>query len=349
MEPAKSSQLKFLEKALDFKFWFKRILKLWWAFLITGVIFGLAGYLYAKHSKVQYRSQVTFAIDDGNSSNNSIISLASELGIGTKNGSSLFNGDNIFGVLKSRRIIEGVLLSTDTFRSGENTYLEKYLILQDFFKDGKNSEFHFPPGISRAGLTYAQDSLLKKIYTAFSQSLIKVDRPDKRLIFYSLEVTTNSEEFTKRFTDRLMEQANQLYTDLTTEKSKQTMAVLEDQAAQIKQNLNSSISGKAGVQDANLNPAFSEAQVPVAQQQTNIQVYGGAYAELFKNLELARFQYLNSRPILQVIDKANYPMEKVKMSKLYTAIGFAAVGCILLFIILWIKRIWALSINSNSE
>jgi len=66
--------------------------------------------------------------------------------------------------------------------------------------------------------------------------------------------------------------------------------------------------------------------VPVQKQQTNIQVYGAAYAEMFKNLELARFQYLNEIPLMQIIDHANYPMEKIRSGKLKMAILFAVLA-----------------------
>ena len=107
----------------------------------------------------------------------------------------------------------------------------------------------------------------------------------------------------------------------------------------MKGDLNSSISNRATLQDVNVNPAFSAAQVPVLKQQTNIQVYSAAYGEMFKNLEVARFQYLNEIPLMQIIDPADYPMKKIKMGKLKTGIIFSVVSFFLLLFILWIIRI----------
>jgi hypothetical protein len=106
----------------------------------------------------------------------------------------------------------------------------------------------------------------------------------------------------------------------------------------MKGNLNSSISNRAAVQDANVNPAFAAAQVPVMQQLANTQAYSRAYEEMFKNLEIARFQYLNDIPLLQIIDAADYPMEKIKLGKLRTAIIFSGVSFFLLLFILWFIR-----------
>jgi hypothetical protein len=148
-----------------------------------------------------------------------------------------------------------------------------------------------------------------------------------------------SEKFTKVFTDRIVAQTNNYYTEIRTKKAKETIQVLEQRVAKMKGNLNSSIGNKAEVQDVNINPAFSEGEVPIQKQQANIEVYGAAYTELFKNLELARFQYLNEIPLMQIIDAANYPMEKIKIGKLKTAIIWAFISCVLLIFIFWIKRI----------
>ncbi len=125
---------------------------------------------------------------------------------------------------------------------------------------------------------------------------------------------------------RLLLKHNNYYTEISTKKAKETLQVLEQRVAKMKGNLNSSIGNKAEVQDVNINPAFSEAEVPIQKQQANIEVYGAAYGEMFKNLELARFQYLNEIPLMQIIDKANYPMEKIKAGKLKTAIIWSFVA-----------------------
>src|ERR1019366_2995256 len=99
--------------------------------------------------------------------------------------------------------------------------------------------------------------------------------------------------------------------------------------------------GKAAIQDANLNTTFENAQVPIMMKESNAQIYGAAYAEMFKNMEVARFQYLRSIPLMQVIDEANYPMKKIKMGKLRTAIIFSIIATfifLLLFISLNIFR-----------
>lgn len=83
----------------------------------------------------------------------------------------------------------------------------------------------------------------------------------------------------------------------------------------MKGNLNLSISKAATLKDVNLNPAFSAGKVPAQKQQISSEVYGKGYAEMFKSMELARFQFLKKVPLMQIIDDAEYPMEKIQLGK----------------------------------
>jgi hypothetical protein len=157
-----------------------------------------------------------------------------------------------------------------------------------------------------------------------------------------VNVTTGDEKLSKVFTDRLITETNNFYIEISSKKSKQTLDVLEARVAAMKGNLNNSISSKASSQDANLNPALSSSQVPIVKQQVNMQVYSAAYGEMFKNLELARFQYLNKLPLMQIIDPADYPMKKIRANKLKTAIVFSVVSCFLVILVLWMIGLFKL-------
>ncbi|MDQ2862336.1 MAG: Wzz/FepE/Etk N-terminal domain-containing protein, partial [Bacteroidota bacterium] len=316
---------------------FKVLLRNWLLLLIIGFLGGLGGIIYALYHKPEYKSHLTFALDDDSngSSVGNLLGLASQFGFNIGSSKDIFSGDNILEIMKSRRMIENVFLSIDTFHNKPYTLIEYYLELNEKFKGvPAERQIHFPVGQARIALSYRQDSLLYKVYQSFSDNNILAQRPDRKLSIYEINVTSPDERFTKDFTDRLLSATNEFYVELRTKKAKQTLDVLEQRVAAMKGNLNSSITNKAAIQDINVNPAFSEAQVPVQKQQANIQVYGEAYAEMFKNLELARFQYLNEIPLMQIIDAANYPMQKITLGKLKMAILFAILAELLgLFIV----------------
>ncbi len=333
----------------------KSLFQKWWLFGIVAILCGIVGIFYASRQQVQYESNLTFVVDQGNNNSglSTALNLAAQIGLNINSAANeMFSGDNILEIIKSRNIIENVFLSVDTFNTTPYTLIEFYR--QQILKVSKKklsptSQVHFPVGITRASLSYLQDSVLYNTYFNFIKYSLEADRPDKMLSIFSIRIKTSNEQFTKIFTDKLIHATDSFYTDICSEKEKKTLNILEQRLTSMKEGLSSSISNRAASQDANLNPAFAESQVPLQKQQANIQVYGSAYGEMFKNLELARFQYLNKLPLIQIIDHADYPMKKIKVSKLKMALLFAFTGVFITFLILWLMRLYKDFGNSNNR
>ncbi len=319
------------------------LFKKWWLFLIVGILAGLAGIFYASTKKINYRSRLTFALDEGSGGGSvgNILNLASQFGFNMGSGKDIFAGDNILDIMKSRRMLEGVFLSVDTFNNKSYTLIEYYLeISGKRDNNAKLKDIHFPVGKQRESFTYSQDSLLYSTAMNFSKNNIVTQRPDRKLSIYEVRVMSPDEKFTRDFTSKMVSKTNDFYVEIKTKKAKETLDILEARVSSMRGNLSSSLESRAKIQDVNVNPAFSAAEVPVLKQQANIQAYGGAYGEMFKNLELARFQYLNQIPLMQIIDPAAYPMEKIKTGKLKTAVLFAFFAEVLLLLVLGIRWVF---------
>ncbi|MGN6195908.1 MAG: Wzz/FepE/Etk N-terminal domain-containing protein [Ginsengibacter sp.] len=321
----------------------KLVIKKWWIFLIIGLLGGVGGFIYASLQKPVYQSYLSFALDEGGSEGgaSAAMGLASQLGISLGGSQDVFTGDNIIEIMLSRRIIEDVLLSVDTFNNKPMTLIEFYR--QNELANGKNNKnnIHFNVNELRNSFSYTKDSILYNTFLKFKKDLVTARRPDKKVNIYELMVTSPNEKFSKVFTDKLIDKTNHFYTEIRSKKAKETLEILEERVPEMKSKFDASISGKAAIQDANLNTAFANALVPLLKEQNNSQVYGTAYAEMFKNLEIARFQYLKSIPLLQIIDAANYPMIKIKAGKIKSAIIFAVVPTfifLMIFIIINIFR-----------
>ncbi|MGG9970624.1 hypothetical protein ACQ33O_02420 [Ferruginibacter sp. SUN002] len=323
----------------------KALIKICLIYAIAGLIGGVGGFIYGMFEKINYQSKLTFALDEGGSGSGSsggIAGIAAQFGLsigGTSN--DVFGGDNIAEIMKSRRMVERVLLSVDTFNSKATTLADTYTAV--FGKTWKNKagtilNITYPAGITKEKLNYLQDSILFCMYNSIVKGSLSATRPDKKLNIFEVNFKSPNERFTKIFTDRIVQETSQFYIELRTNKSKQTLDVLEQRVASLKGNLNSSISARASTQDANLNPAFAASQAPLQKQQVNIQVYGGAYGELYKNLELARYQFLKEIPLLQIIDNVEYPMQVVKTGKLKYAIYYACIAVLLTAIVMAIKK-----------
>jgi hypothetical protein len=323
----------------------KLLLKNWYYFLVIGFLAGIAGFVHAYKQPVIYESRLSFALDEGGSSSGGggLIGLASQLGLNIGGSNDVFGGDNIMMIIKSRRMIEQTLLSTDTFNGKTQTLVNYYLDnidkQQNNVDANKKLGLRFPMGQPKATFSYQQDSILYRLYLEFESDYIVAWKPDKYLNIIEVKVVSPDEKFTKLFTNHLVSVTNSFYTEMRSKKARETLDILEQRVAEMKGKVNSSISEKASVQDANLNPVLSSAQTPAIKSQTNIQTYGAAYSEMFKNLELARYQYLKQIPLMQIIDNADYPMNKIKTGKIKTGFLYAIFAVAFCVLIFWLIRI----------
>lgn len=331
---------EFVKTLRTIKVLWQHLFKKWWWFLLAGIIGGAIGIYYAYTQKPRYESRLTFALDEGSSGGglSGAAALAAQFGLLSGGSSDVFAGDNIIEIMRSRRIVETILLSVDSSQKKPVTMIEWFFDFtnrrEKMDKHPYLNQVHFPPGQAKSNFTRLQDSVLFTIYDEFAKNKLFISRPDRKLNIVEVKVQSENEEFTKKFTDKLVAEANRFYTEIRSKKSLQTLAILEERIGMLKGGLNQSISTRAATQDANVNAAYAQAQAPLQKQQVNIQVYSAAYAEMFKNLEVAQFQYLNVTPLMQIIDPADYPMKKIKKGKLMTGILGGVVAGILMLMLL---------------
>ncbi|MEP7141832.1 MAG: hypothetical protein ABI707_03120 [Ferruginibacter sp.] len=320
----------------------KLFLSKWWVFVIVGILFGIAGILYAANQKPKFESRLTFSLDAGASDGglSGAMSLAAQFGFGLGTAQSMFDGDNILEIMKSRRMIESVLLSVDTFEGKPFTLIDYYMESSGLKKRSENNrllkDVSFPAGSKKGAMTYLQDSILYNVYQDFSKENLIAARPDRKFSIYEVKVTSMDEKFSKVFTDKIVEETIRFYTEISSKKDRETLEILEQRVASLRSNVGSSIDTRASSQDANINPAFASAQSPLLKVQYNMQAYGEAYKEMFKTLEIARYQYLKKMPLLQVIDHADYPMKKIKPGKLSTGLLFSVFSVLFSILIIWV-------------
>lgn len=310
----------------NLKEWFHFIKRKWYIVLVAGILGGLLGITYAWLTKPKFESSLTFALEENSGGLGGAISLAAEFGLNLGGGKSIFAGDNILQIITSRRVIENVLLSVDSSGSnGIHRTLAQYLL--DLKRGNKKvnptsrtATVKFDVGQERSKFNYLEDSVLFVLYKEEILDNLLAFRPDKKLSIYEIRYTGPEERFVKIFSERLLKETTEFYIELRSKKSLQTLEVLENRVYSLRGNLSTAISGRSVLQDANINPAFAAAQAPLQQKQVDISAYSGAYAELFKNLELARFQYLQDVPLLQVIDDVKYPLKKIKKGRMISGI-----------------------------
>ena len=304
---------------------FRYLVSKWYIILIFGFLGGVAGISWAWLTKPKYTASLLFALEDNSGGLGGALSLAAEFGLNIGSGKDVFAGENILQIMTTRSIIESVLLKPDTLESKKiqpviTTWMQLNKMDEEFRDHKRLAGVGFSLGQPREQFTYLQDSLLYLVYKDMVTTHLLVNKPDKKLNIYQVEFTSNNERFSKIFNEKVVDETIRYYTELRSKRSLETLRILESRVEQLKGSVGQAIDSRANVQDINLNPAFARAQAPIQRSQFNITAYGAAYTELFKNLELARYQYLKEIPLLQVIESPHYPLEYKKPGRLKSGI-----------------------------
>ncbi len=320
-----------------------RYLRSQWKILLLCVLLGAgAGALYSKLKTTTYKGVVSFVLEEdsgGGGIMSTYAGIASQFGInlGGIEGAGLFTGDNIIEFLKSRRMIQETLLSPVRDQDDPQTLIERYL---DFTKMREawpaDSELHKLRFSRDSTSSYLLDSIVSVIHKDLLKEYLTIDKPNKKLSIIAVECESPDPYFSKYFAETLIKNVSEFYTATKTKKSQDNLNIISEQVDSIRNELNKAISGVASEMQANpnSNPILQSLRVGSQKRQVDVSANTAILTELVKNQELARITLNNDRPLIQVLDRPIFPLEKREVSFTKGAvIGAFAIGFIGLMII----------------
>jgi hypothetical protein len=307
------------------------------------------GLVISLTSEFKYKGVVTFIVEDSKGGLFSAYSgIASQFGIdlgGGGSGNGAFDGDNIMGLLKSRRLLEETLLTGRAKYEGKLMTLADYYISFNEMKDNWKERpdlltLNYPLQVDRRTFSRDQDSILNVIQDEIAKKLLTVEKTDKKLSFLSVIVNSTDETFSKVFAETLVKVAMDFYVDTKTQRNKTNVDRLQVQADSIEVALNQKTYSVARVQDINVNPAKQVATVGLEVAQRDKLVLQTMYGEVIKNLELSKLAMTQETPIIQIIDYPILPLEKKRFGKVKgVVLGGVAAG-FLCMLWLFIRKLY---------
>ena len=310
--------------------------------LITSAL----GLLYGTLQPSTFKATSTFIVEDKSGKGGGGLSgLASQFGIDvgglTGGGAGLFDGDNILEIIKSRSIIEKVLLTKMEEPSSlkGQTIADYYIQVEDlqgkFERKNINVQsLNFASLIEGAKHTVQQDSVLYVLFDRINKD-INVEKKNKKSTIITLEVVSGDQVFSKTFTEELLKQTSDLYIDIKTGNLSRSIDRIQQKADSLQNSLTGIYQKSFQAENAtklyNVNSSLriNTSQTEIAARDKTVS--STLYAEVVKNLETLKLSLINQTPVIQVLDTPKYPLfDQRTPARYFLLIGFA-VGIVLSF------------------
>jgi hypothetical protein len=291
-------------------------------FAVIGLVLPL---IYRAMQKPAYAAATTFILEEKSANGGGLAGLASQVGLdlgSLGSGSSLFTGDNILDIIKSRVIIEKVLLTPISGSSGK-TLADLYL---EFSGLGENlpSPVSFAIPATSAGVaahSVYQDSVLYVMYEQIAKKNVSVDRLNKKGSIFKIVTVSQNQVFSKNFAERLLKETTTYYVNVKTSSALANVKRLQARGDSLLRVLNAKSYTAASFQILDPNVAFKSMSVPAEVSSRDKSIVFSIYAEVTKNLEMSRIALVSQTPVIQLLDVPKYPLMDDR--KPYAFLGIA--------------------------
>lgn len=332
------------ELILKIQDWVSYLVSRWVTILLIVLLGSLLGLALSLIKKPSYTATSSFVLQEGEKAGglSQYANIASMVGIDLGGGGGgIFQGDNLFELYKSRKMIKWTLLSP----LGSNS---DYLLIDEYIKfNDLRSKWNKKPNLkgikfsNSEKLTRTQDSIINEIVKDINEKYLEVSKPDKRSSVIKVEVKSEDEVFSKSFNDAIVRNVNSFYVQTKTRKALENLSILQSKTDSVRKIMNSNVRRAANVADAtpNMNPTRQEQRIaPIQQSQLSIETSKAMLGELIKSLELSKVQFQKEAPLIQMIDEPVYPLEVKRLGRVKGVILGGILGGILGASILIIRR-----------
>ncbi len=280
--------------------------------------------IYRALQKPAYAASTTFILEEKSATGGGLAGIASQVGLdlgSLGSGSSLFTGDNILDIIKSRVIIEKVLLTPISGNSGK-TLADLYL---EFSGMGEKLPAPVSFAIPSVAHTVYQDSVLYVMYDQIAKKNVSVDRLNKKGSIFKIVTVSQNQVFSKNFAERLLKETTTYYVNVKTSTAAANVKRLQARGDSLLRVLNAKSYNAASFQILDPNVAFKSMSVPAEVSSRDKSIVFSIYAEVTKNLEMSRIALVSQTPVIQLLDVPKYPLMDDRKSYLFLGlVGFIA-------------------------
>ncbi len=271
--------------------------------------------------KPKYEASSSFVLMEGSSTKSgSLANIGSQFGIDLGsmggNSNSIFSGDNIFDIFKSRSIIEKVLLSPyEKNTKNEFTIADQYLKMYPTLLKGSklyNTNSNAIFNNYTINSDRSKDSILKKIYEKIVINDLTIQKLNKKGSIIQVKVITRDENFSKVFNEKVIDAVKFFYLNINNTNTQQVLLGLQNKADSLQNLLYQKSFESAGLLHSNNGiRTFSASEEKLSRDKT---VAYALYSEVIKNIEITKMTQAQQTPIFQIVDFPRFPLENKKFS-----------------------------------
>jgi hypothetical protein len=297
--------------------------------IIFTFLFGFLGYYIAFTDEANYDAEITFVIEDNETSSplGGLGGIASQFGLDFGGSSNAFSQANIEELVKSRRLIEDALLTPAVVDNKEDKLINHFISLiklDENWDDSIKYIANFP--VEKDLFSFEQDSIMSIVYNKIASSFVNIDFKNETNIMY-LKVNSENEDFSLRFVESLIKKLDKYYISFQTAKAQLNLNFISKRADSVLIELQSAELLYAEYKDSNFGVRKSKGVLQELRLQRDVQILNVMYSEIIKNLELTKFTSLNQKPLISIIDSPKFPLKQNLKSKskyfvLFFILGF---------------------------
>ncbi len=295
--------------------------RLIWKNKLWVILFALLGtgayYVKSYLTPVQYVARLTFSLNEGEKSNTGLSGVLGQFGLGG-NTSGKFSMEKIVELSKSMRIVREVLFEQADI-GGKKDFLINHILDQYDMEEqwAKNTpaykDFRFISD-SFEQFSILENAALKGIYWfvigGFKPGLLVCTYNDETTLF-SILVTSENEQLSLELAQQIFSHLSKFYVQQSNDKQQNTYNLLKHKSDSLYRKW---IGSEYSI--SNLDQSQGALWSPVDRTRKTIQgkqtaIYGAAYGEALRNLEMADYALKSSTPFFGEIDGPFYPLDAI--------------------------------------
>ena len=290
-------------------------------FLIFSIVllFVIIGYFYSISKYDKYVATISFIVEDNSEGLNisSMNGMASQFGFDLSgNSASSFSQQNVIELLKSRRIIESTLNQYSIITDVNSKFLDHYVEINSLIEDSS---------LLNINETFI-DSITNVVWKQILDGKLSLSYQNDDASILNLNYVSPIPEFAKKFSEGLINQMSDMYSEYQTEKTRLSLNNLQNRSDSVFYELQQAERNLARVKDRNLKVITSSGRLDEIKYMREVKVLNAMYLELVKNLEILKMTLLEDTPIIQVVDYPILPLQSVKKPTIFWVCIFGFIG-----------------------